>query len=206
MQNKIHWENVYGSKADDEVSWYQPHAKTSLRLMQSIALPKTAAIIDVGGGASVLVDDLLDNGFTNITVLDISSNALSVAKKRLGSRSNKINWINSDIKDIKIPDNSIDLWHDRAVFHFLTEESDKKSYVSIMSSAVKPGGYIIIAPFAEDGPTKCSGLPVVRYSAESLSKQVGKEFALVNTEKNEHHTPSGNVQNFRYCVFKKIVI
>lgn len=202
MQRKEHWENVYKTKATDAVSWYQQHPERSLRLIQETGVPLDASIIDIGGGASKLVDELLESVYTNLTVLDISAAALSAAQQRLGGKASSVKWIESDITEATFPPRGFDIWHDRAVFHFLTSASDRKAYIEKMLHAVKPGGHVIIATFAEDGPEKCSGLPVVRYSAEALSDELGEQFKLIKHEKEEHHTPFGTVQSFGYCLFR----
>jgi uncharacterized membrane protein YeaQ/YmgE (transglycosylase-associated protein family) len=169
MKAKSHWENVYSTKATDAVSWFQTHAERSLKLIEETGVAHDAAIIDVGGGASVLVDDLLDHGYTNLAVLDLSGAALAKARARLGEQAEQVRWIESDVTTAPLAPHSIDVWHDRAVFHFLTEEADRAAYVDQVLRAVKPGGFVIVATFAEDGPTECSGLPVRRYRAEELS-------------------------------------
>lgn len=203
MQSKEHWEHVYTTKATDAVSWFQEHAEKSLQLIRATGLPLSAAIIDVGGGASTLVDDLLAEGYSNLTVLDLSAAALSAAKKRLGSGANLVNWMEADITKVELQINAFDIWHDRAVFHFLTEPQDRVAYVQAVLRALKPGGHIIVATFAEDGPTRCSGLPVMRYSPEELHAEFGEPFALVQHEKASHQTPSGSVQQFTYCCCRK---
>jgi ubiquinone/menaquinone biosynthesis C-methylase UbiE len=204
MSSKQHWEGVYTENATNEVSWFQEHAALSLRLILDAGTPESAAVIDVGGGASALVDDLLNHGFHNITVLDLSKHALDAAKERLGTRANAVHWIESDVLQADLPDETYDVWHDRAVFHFLTDEEDRAAYVTKVLSAVKPGGLVIVATFAEDGPTKCSGLPVARYSATELHAQFGKAFQLLGHEKESHITPGGNEQKFIYCFCRMI--
>ncbi len=203
MQPKEHWEHVYSTKATDKVSWYQAHAVQSLRLIRGTGVPLTASIIDVGGGASTLVDDLLQNGYSALTVLDVSAEALAAAQKRLGSGANAVTWIEADITGAPLPELVYDVWHDRAVFHFLTAPQDRRAYVEAVLRAVKPGGHVIVATFAEDGPTQCSGLPVMRYSAEELHSEFGAPFTLLQHEREEHHTPSGTVQEFVYCYCRK---
>lgn len=203
MQLKNHWEHVYETKSVDAVSWFQPHAEQSLRLIHQTELPKTASIIDVGGGASTLVDDLLDDGFRSVTLLDLSGAALTAAKARLGDRAASVTWLEADITQVVLPRNAFDIWHDRAVFHFLTDDRDRQAYVAAVMRAVKPGGYVIVATFAEDGPLECSGLPVVRYSPKALHAEFGAPFNLVKHEREEHHTPSGKVQRFIYCYCRK---
>lgn len=167
--NKSHWETIYKSKSAKEVSWYTPSLKKSLELIWSLGLPKDAAIIDVGGGASTFPDDLLAEGFTDITVLDISSEALNVSEKRLGEKAQSIRWLESDVRTIPFT-NQFNLWHDRAVFHFLTNKSDRKKYVAVLENSLAKNGHVLIATFGPNGPLKCSGLEVVRYSAEKLQK------------------------------------
>lgn len=172
MQLKEHWEHVYSTKPVDSVSWFQAHAEQSLRLIQATGVPLSASIIDVGGGASTLVDDLLHRRYSAITVLDLSAAALIAAKTRLGLRSTAVQWIEADIANAMLPVHAYDVWHDRAVFHFLTSPQDRRAYIAAVLRAVKPGGHVIVATFAEDGPTQCSGLPVMRYSAMRLNCMV----------------------------------
>jgi SAM-dependent methyltransferase len=204
MQTKSHWEQVYSSKATDAVSWFQEHAEHSLKLIQKTGLPVSAAIIDIGGGASTLVDDLLANGYRNLTVLDLSAAAMAAAAKRLGSRGLDITWIEADITQAPLPAKTYDIWHDRAVFHFLTSEAARQAYVAAVLDAVKPGGHVIVATFAEDGPTQCSGLPVMRYNATDLHSEFGAPFELVHHDKEAHHTPFGTIQQFVYCYCRKV--
>ena len=201
MQPKEHWEKVYTTKPADAVSWYQQHADLSLRLVREAGLPPGALIIDVGGGASTLVDDLLGEGYSSVTVFDLSASALSQAKVRLGERAESVTWIEANITDITLPPNAYDLWHDRAVFHFLTTEQERTVYLSLLQYALKPDGQVIIATFAEDGPIQCSGLPVRCYSPSELQTELGDAFKLLKHEREEHHTPSGTVQKFVYCHF-----
>ncbi len=203
MQRKNHWEHVYETKAVDAVSWFQPHAEQSLRLIHQTGLPRTASIIDVGGGASTLVDDLLHEGFRALTVLDLSGAALAAARARLGARADSVTWLEADITQVALPYHAYDLWHDRAVFHFLTSENERRAYVSAVLRSVKPGGYVIVATFAEDGPLQCSGLPVVRYSPDALHAEFGAPFQLIEHECEEHHTPAGKIQKFIYCYCRK---
>lgn len=204
MQPKDYWENVYTTKASDTVSWFQPHAELSYDIIKSTGVSSRGAIIDVGGGASTLVDDLLDHGYSNLTVLDISSVALAAAKSRLGARAYRVHWLLADITRANLPRNHFDIWHDRAVFHFLTRPEDRAAYVLAVLQSVKPGGHVIVASFAEDGPDKCSGLPVMRYNAEGLHAEFGESFSLLNHRKEAHHTPSGTVQQFVYCYCRKV--
>lgn len=199
MQRKEHWERVYSTRQITEVSWFQEHAVRSLRLIEATAVPKSAAIIDVGGGASVLADDLLQAGYSNVTVLDLSRAALQAAQNRLGARAARVAWLEGDITAIRLPAHAFDVWHDRAVFHFLTTAEQRRAYVRQVLCAVKPGGHVIVSTFAEDGPLQCSGLPVMRYSAAGLHAEFGSPFELLRHEKEEHLTPTGRTQNFVYC-------
>jgi SAM-dependent methyltransferase len=203
VESKAHWENVYSTKATTEVSWYQEHATTSLRLIQEARVSRSASIIDVGGGASTLADGLLAQGFERLTVLDLSRAALAAAKSRLGSRADAIRWIEADVLTADLPAAGYDLWHDRAVFHFLTSEADRHAYVNKVLDAVRPGGLLIVATFAEDGPSRCSGLPVMRYRANELHAQFGEPFRLLSHEKESHLTPGGREQKFVYCLCRK---
>ena len=204
MQTKEHWENVYSTKAADEVSWFQEHARLSLQIIRDSALAPDGRIIDVGGGASTLVDDLLSAGFSKITVLDLSAAALAKAKARLGSRAASVQWLEANILDVTLPASAYDVWHDRAVFHFLTSESERHRYVEQVLHAVKPGGLVIVATFAEDGPEKCSGLPVMRYSTEGLHAEFGNTFELLGSQPESHLTPTGKEQKFVYCFCKRL--
>ena len=203
MQSKDHWEHIYSSKAPNAVSWFQEHAKSSLQLIRETGVAPAAAIIDVGGGASILVDDLLENGYSNLTVLDLSSAALIAAQNRLDKRADLVAWMEADILKAELPASKYDVWHDRAVFHFLTQPQERRAYVQTVLRAVKPGGHVIIATFAEDGPTQCSGLSVMRYSADELHAEFGSSFVLVDHRKEVHHTPFGTVQNFTYCYCRR---
>ncbi|MBI5256081.1 MAG: class I SAM-dependent methyltransferase [Burkholderiales bacterium] len=200
MSTKDHWERVYTTKATDRVSWYQPHADQSLRLIHETGLPRDASIIDVGGGASTLVDDLLHDGYSALTVLDLSAAALATARARLGPDAARVRWLVGNVLELPLPAQGFDLWHDRAVFHFLTAPEDRQAYVQTVLRAVKPGGHVIVATFAEDGPTQCSGLPVMRYSATALHATFGAPFTLLRHETEAHHTPMGTVQQFVYCM------
>lgn len=202
--SKEHWEHVYRTRQSDQVSWYQEHPESSLRLIRATGVPKTAKIIDVGGGASKLVDELLADGYSELTVLDLSATALEAAKKRLGDRASAVKWIEADVTRVDFPSFEYDVWHDRAVFHFLTSPEDRDAYVSAVLKTVKRGGHVIVATFADDGPDHCSGLPVMRYSADELHSEFGKSFALVAHEKEAHETPSGVVQQFLYCYCRKV--
>jgi ubiquinone/menaquinone biosynthesis C-methylase UbiE len=199
MQTKEHWNQVYESKRPDAVSWFQEHAEQSMRLIRATGVPLGASIIDVGGGASTLVDDLLRCGHDAVTVLDLSAAALSAAQRRLGPDAHRVKWIEADVTTVELAPHAYDLWHDRAVFHFLTTPAQRQAYVSAVLRSVKPGGHVIVATFAEDGPTHCSGLPVMRYNADGLHAEFGAPFTLLRQEKEEHHTPGGAVQKFIYC-------
>lgn len=200
MDRKAHWENVYATKQANTVSWYQTHAQLSLELIESTAPGRSSAIVDVGGGASVLVDDLLAAGYANLTVLDISGAALDQARIRLGVQSTSVSWLEADVLSAVLPRAAFDVWHDRAVFHFLTDAGDRRRYVDQVKRALKPGGAVVIGTFAEDGPTKCSGLDVARYSAAQLYAELGREFVPVSSRRHEHLTPSGAMQAFTFCV------
>ncbi|MEH6456478.1 MAG: class I SAM-dependent methyltransferase [Cocleimonas sp.] len=203
MESKNHWEKVYTSKSDTEVSWFQEHAHLSLKFIRDANIPKSASIIDVGGGASTLVDDLLANGYQHVTLLDLSGAAMATTKARIGADAADVKWLEADILTEKLPTHAYDVWHDRAVFHFLTTEDERHAYVQKVLKSVKPGGLVIIATFAEDGPTQCSGLPVMRYSANELHSEFGEPFELLGHEKESHHTPDGNEQKFVYCFCRK---
>lgn len=203
MQPKEHWEKVYTTKSTTAVSWFQEHAALSLQFIKSFAPHTDAAIIDVGGGASTLVDDLINANYSNMSVLDISGAALEVAQKRLQQKSSSVQWIVGDINSVALPENHYDLWHDRAVFHFLTDAKDRESYVAQLTKALKPGGQLIISTFAERGPQQCSNLPVVRYSPEGLQREFGDAFALQEHQFETHVTPFETQQEFVYCRFIK---
>jgi len=196
---KNHWENIYAKKAPDALSWYRPHLETSLALIARAADIRTASIIDIGGGESTLVDDLLARGCRNITVLDVSEKALEVTKQRLGDAASKVHWIASDIERAKLSQHAYDVWHDRAVFHFLTTEEQRSAYVRQAAYAVKRGGHVIVSTFGPEGPVECSGLEVVRYDADSLHDEFGVRFQLVDSSKELHETPRGTTQQFLYC-------
>ena len=196
---KAHWEKVYTTKAADQVSWYRPHLEMSLSLIERAAVALSASLIDVGGGESTLVDDLLVRGYQNITVLDISQTAIDVTKKRLKDLAGRVNWIAADVTKASFAPRAYDVWHDRAVFHFLTSTEQRAAYVNTVRHAVKQGGHVIVGTFGPEGPTKCSGLDVVRYDAESLHDQFGPRFRLVESLKELHQTPFGGSQQFLYC-------
>jgi SAM-dependent methyltransferase len=202
MDKKNHWQSVYGSKNSEEVSWFQEHDAISLLMIEESGISIDAAIIVIGGGASTLVDDLLARGFSKLTVLDISDNALDVARERLGGKAKTVSWLVGDITTVPLPEKHFALWHDRAVFHFLVEEEERKKYIQSLKNSLKPGGNVIIATFAEDGPEKCSGLPVRRYSVSELTLELGEVFRYQHHERESHVTPSGAVQHFNYCYFR----
>jgi 2-polyprenyl-3-methyl-5-hydroxy-6-metoxy-1,4-benzoquinol methylase len=199
MDTKEHWERIYGTKAPDQVSWFRPHLETSLALIERAAGDHAASVIDVGGGTSSLVDDLIERGYPNITVLDISEAALDVAKQRLGEAGKSIHGLHADVTQVNLPARSYDVWHDRAVFHFLTNPEQRIAYVHNVALAVKPGGHVIVSTFGPEGPNKCSGLDVMRYDAEALHDEFGGRFRLVESSKELHDTPFGTTQQFLYC-------
>ena len=199
MDAKSHWERVYRTKQPNEVSWYRPHLDISLQLIEGAAPNRDAQIIDVGGGESTLVDDLLARRYHNLSILDVSSTALAVAKERLGDSANTVNWLCGNVTTIDLTRHQYDVWHDRAVFHFMTESKDRAAYVRQVAHAVKPGGHVIVATFGPEGPAQCSGLDVVRYDPESLHGEFGTSFRLVKHLTELHLTPAGLIQQFIYC-------
>ncbi len=199
MDPKAHWELVYRTKRPTEVSWYAPHLDASLRLIEQAAPDRDAAIIDVGGGEATLVDDLLAGGYRHVSVLDVSATALDVAKERLGERARLVDWLRGDVTTFPLPLHRYDVWHDRAVFHFLTDAKDRAAYVRQVARAVKPGGHVIVATFGPKGPTRCSGLDVVRYDPAALHDEFGPEFRLIRHTTEIHQTPDGATQQFTYC-------
>jgi len=199
---KEHWENVFTTKQETEVSWFQPYPKTSIEFVKLFNLPFDANIIDIGGGDSHFVDALLEEGYQNIWVLDISENALSRAKKRLGEKANKVNWVVSDIIDF-IPNITFDFWHDRAAFHFLTTEENINKYVGIAEKGIKANGILVLGTFSESGPTKCSGLEIKQYSETSMSSRFELSFDRIKCIAEEHQTPFNTIQSFLFCSFKK---
>ena len=201
---KAHWEHMYKTKSPKEVSWYQPHLEQSLELIMELGLPVDAQILDVGGGASTLPDDLLAKGFKNITVLDLSSEALKAYKGRLGNQAHQVRWIEADVTRASLQPDHHDLWHDRAVFHFLIERDDRQKYIHNCGRALKGGGHVLMATFGPNGPLKCSGLEIVRYSPESLGKEFGAAFRLERHVIEIHKTPFDTTQEFLYGLFRKI--
>lgn len=200
MQNKKHWETVYKTKNPEQVSWTQEIPKTSLDFIHSFGLTKTAKIIDIGGGDSKLVDYLLDEGYENITVLDISAKALEKSQKRLGDKATKVNWVVSDITEFE-PNTTFDVWHDRATFHFLTTAEQIEKYLITARNSVN--GYLTIGTFSENGPTKCSGLEIKQYSEEKLTAELNKGFDKIRCVTEDHTTPFNTTQNFLFCSFKR---
>jgi trans-aconitate methyltransferase len=200
MTNKNHWENVYETKNPDQVSWTQKKPQTSLDFINSFGLKKEAKIIDIGGGDSHLVDFLLNEGYENITVLDISEKALEKAKERLGKKAKMIQWIVTDITEFE-PTETYDIWHDRAAFHFLITPEQISKYVEITEKAVSK--FMVLGTFSKDGPTKCSGLEITQYDEESMKKQFETSFETIHCITEDHTTPFDTVQNFVFCSFKK---
>jgi SAM-dependent methyltransferase len=203
MSGKDHWERVYSTSPTEKLGWYEPHLQTSLVWIKELGLAPEAPIIDVGGGASALADDLLDAGYRSITVLDVSERALASAKARLGKKARLITWLEGDVTSIESPLHYYELWHDRALFHFLTLLEQQRRYRANLLRALKPGGHLIIATFAPEAPPKCSGLPVKRYSPEELQNALGGEFELKRHHKEVHVTPGGVEQMYLYCHFCK---
>ena len=199
MDVKKHWDKVYATKAPESVSWYRAQLETSLALIERAAVARSASIIDIGGGESTLVDDLLLRGYKTLNVLDVSPTAIEVTKKRLGTAAKQVRWLVGDIVEIELEPHAYDLWHDRAVFHFLTTPERRLAYVRQVTRAVRPGGHVIISTFGPEGPTKCSGLDVMRYDAQSLHGEFGGHFRLVESSKELHETPFGTTQQFLYC-------
>jgi ubiquinone/menaquinone biosynthesis C-methylase UbiE len=199
MKPREHWDRVYQTKAATEVSWYRAHLETSLALIEQAAPDRRAAIIDVGGGESTLVDDLLARGYSDVTLLDISSTALEATKARLGDAAARVGWVHGDATAVELPEARFDLWHDRAVFHFLTDPAQRAAYVAQVARAVRPGGHVVVGTFGPAGPVQCSGLDVVRYDAEALHGQFGARFELVQHLEELHRTPLGREQQFVWC-------
>jgi len=202
MCDKDHWDNIYSTKAEDEVSWFQPYPKTSIDFIELFNLPHSANIIDVGGGDSHFADALLDKGYQNLWVLDISANAIERAKKRLGAEAYKVQWIVSDVTEFE-PEVQFDFWLDRAAFHFLTAEDKIYKYVSIAEDAIKKDGYLILGTFSENGPTKCSGLEIQQYSEASMSARFEIAFERIKCVQEDHLTPFNTKQSFLFCSFQK---
>ncbi|MBV9287221.1 MAG: class I SAM-dependent methyltransferase [Hyphomicrobiales bacterium] len=204
MENReAHWERVYAGRGEREVSWFQENPQPSLDLIAAAGATAATAIIDVGGGASRLVDALLKQGFRAVTVLDVSASALAATRARLGEAADLASWVVADVTAWRPAPGAYDLWHDRAAFHFLTDEPDRAAYVARMTEAVKPGGQAIIATFALDGPERCSGLTVARYDGQSLARTLGPAFVLIETRADEHRTPGGALQRFQFSLFSR---
>jgi SAM-dependent methyltransferase len=202
MDRKSHWETIHREKSADAVSWYRPHLDVSLQLIEEAAPERSAAILDVGSGQSTLVDDLLERGYKRITVLDIAQAAIEASQKRLGVPGDGVHWRAGDVRMVDLERSGYDIWHDRAVFHFLTSAEDRVAYVQQARRALNPGGHLILGAFAVTGPAKCSGLDVVRYDAATLEREFGSGFRLVKTVEEEHRTPSGMAQPFLYGCFR----
>ena len=203
MNQKDHWQQVYSTRQTESLGWYKPHLATSISWIKALNLDVEDPVIDIGGGASTLVDDLLELGHRSITVLDISDNATSTARRRLAKKAELVTWLEGDITSIDLPTNYYALWHDRAVFHFLTEQEQQQKYRHNLLTSLKPGGYLVIGTFAPEAPAICSGLPVQRYSQEQLVKVLGEEFELMRHQKELHITPGGVEQMYIYCQFRK---
>ena len=201
---KTHWEKVYQQKPATEVSWYQANPELSLALIGAVGAGRDARVVDVGGGASRLVDHLVEAGYRHVTVLDIAGSALQQARRRLGDRAGQVTWLEQDVS-AGLSRHRFDIWHDRAVFHFLTDPVDRSRYLTALGTALKPQGQLIIATFALDGPTRCSGLEVVRYSPETLGRTLGAGYHLEETRVEAHQTPAGKPQHFVYCRFSRAV-
>jgi len=202
MSTKTHWESVYSSKTPDQVGWFELHLRASLELISKTGISKAARIIDVGGGASTLVDDLLSEGFERLTVLDVSRIALALVRSRVGKDASKVQWLEGDIRSMDLPSAHYDLWHDRAAFHFLTNAKDRTIYTEKMRSALKPSGHIIIGTFSLEAPPICSGLDVERYSPEQLHKELGADLQFREHRYERHLTPTGVEQMYIYCWFQ----
>ena len=199
---QAHWQSTYARKGEREVSWFQDSAQPSLALIEEFSAP-SSAVIDIGGGTSRLADGLLEHGFLDVTVLDLSSAALAAARARVGRAAERIHWIVADVTAWE-PARAYDVWHDRAAFHFLVVEPDRAAYLSRLARALKPGGHAIIATFAPDGPDQCSGLPVRRYDADTLGETLGADFRLISTQRRDHVTPRGAMQRFQFSVFQRL--
>jgi SAM-dependent methyltransferase len=198
-----HWQNVYGTKSEKEVSWFQESPTISLDLIHATGVKLSASIVDIGAGASRLVDALIDDGFEALTVLDLSETALAATKARLGARASKVHWVVADVTKWN-SSQTYDVWHDRAAFHFLTESKDRAAYAERISKTVRPGGHVIIGTFAPDGPERCSGLPVVRHDSASLSETLGRSFELMEGRRHDHQTPTGSIQRFQFSRFRRM--
>jgi SAM-dependent methyltransferase len=196
-----HWNNIHANKPSTEVSWYQAEPKRSLELIREYSTPDSR-VIDVGGGQSFLVDGLLDLGYRNLTVLDVAQSAIDATRRRLGEQADLVSWIVADITQVEHID-SVDVWHDRAVFHFLTEKADRRQYVSLLAQSLVPAGHVIIGTFAIGGPLRCSGLEICQYDAKTLSEELGNHFRLINSFEEDHLTPAGKPQRFLFATFRR---
>ena len=203
MDPQEHWENVYATKAPDSVSWYRPHLDTSLSLIERAVPDRGAAILDVGGGASTLVDDLVGRGYSDVSVLDISAAALEVSKRRLGKAAGRVNWLAADLLNTPLPAQRYEFWHDRAVFHFLVAQEQREAYVRQLAHTLKPAGYAVIATFGPEGPQKCSGLDTARYDVDGLGRALGPALTLIDSSLEWHPTPFGTQQQFLYALFRR---
>lgn len=197
-----HWDGIFASRDESDVSWFEPRCETSLELIAAAKIPDDAAIIDIGGGASRLVDLLMELGHQDLTVLDLSAEGLAAARRRLGDKAGRVNWIVADAARWQ-PARQYNLWHDRAAFHFLTAPAEQTAYMRVLNRAIAPGGFAIIATFAPDGPDRCSGLPVARHDANEVLGQLGSEFELLQTRQHDHVTPRGVAQRFQYGLFRR---
>lgn len=202
VSRRNHWENVYATKGENQVSWFQDAPEPSLQLIELAGATRSSAIIDIGGGASRLVDCLVSQGYEDVTVLDLSATALASARSRIGDEANRVTWIAADVT-VWEPSRTYDVWHDRAAFHFLNDPKDQMAYVARLRRALRPGGHAIIGTFAPDGPERCSGLTVSRYDANSLAATLGSGFELIDTRRHEHATPWGAVQKFQFSTFRR---
>ncbi|MFC4528401.1 class I SAM-dependent methyltransferase [Dyella halodurans] len=200
---QTHWDTVYREKGEEQTSWFRPRLDASLQLIDALDLPRDQAVLDVGGGRSTLVDDLLQRGFVDVSVLDLSAVAMAEAKQRLGTQAASVRWIAGDVTAVELPAARYALWHDRAVFHFLTEAAEQSRYVDAAARAVKPGGHLVVGTFATDGPERCSGMLVARYDAITLAAAFAPAFTQVTHGRDVHRTPSGHEQAFTYVVLRR---
>lgn len=201
-ERRDHWETVYRTKGEADVSWFEETPALSLDLLRIVGAKPSSSIVDIGGGASRLVDALLARGFRDLTVLDLSAKALAVARRRLGDRASAVNWVAADVTEWE-PEHRYDIWHDRAAFHFLTTQAQQRAYVDRLERGLRGGGHAIIGTFALDGPEKCSGLPVARHDSASLAALLGEGFVLVDARRHDHVTPAGAVQRFQFSTFRR---
>lgn len=201
MDSQLHWDKVYRTNPFDQVSWFRPHLETSLALIERASANSAARIIDIGGGASTLADDLMGKGYGNLTVLDISQTAIDVARARLNAAADKVKWLAANVIHAELPETGYDIWHDRAVFHFLTDSQDRAAYIQKIKTSVRIGGHVVIGTFGPEGPGKCSGLNVRRYDAQALDREFGEHFRLIDSREEVHRTPLHTDQQFVYCLF-----